>query len=326
LSTLAKELYFDDAAPTCWRYAQEAMQMALRLGDRDSIGVAVSGFFPAADANDHVAERQAVIEQLLESAELVLSAEAEAMVRIEALIERLRHGQLDLFDAEFSRCWALATEVLHSVELEAQLHVLRAGRAGLSGDINAALAEAETGLRLMAGDSPKWLQPSRFVLETALWRATNTLADHADMLEKRASNPEHVSIPHLAAPAAALAYAERGDTERARQLTRQWFTPPPRIWSRRQALAYWAQVSVLTGEPDPQWCYEQLLPRAGELALVSGAAECGGAINSILAGLALRLGWRREALERALAGLTLERQAGALHWQVRTSKLIDSLR
>jgi hypothetical protein len=135
-----------------------------------------------------------------------------------------------------------------------------------------------------------------------------------------------VSIPHLAAPAAALAYAERGDMERARLLTRQWFAPPPRIWSRRQALAYWAQVSVLTGEPDPQWCYEQLLPRAGELALVSGAAECGGAVNSILAGLALRLGRRQEALERAEAGLALEQQAGARHWPVRTSKLIDTLR
>jgi DNA-binding SARP family transcriptional activator len=325
LSSLAQELYFDDAAPTCWRYAQEAMQMARRLEDPDSISVAVSAYFWAADANDLVSERRAAIGGLLGTPEL-LDTEAEAVVRYELLIERLRHVQLGLFDAEFPRCWALATDLLHSVELERQLHVLRAGRIALSGDIDGALAEAEKSFQLMAGDSPRWLPTSRFVLETALWCGTNTLADHAEMLEKRASNPEHVSIPHLAAPAAALAYAERGDIERARQLTRQWFAPPPRIWSRRQALAHWAQVAVLTGEPDPQWCYEQLLPRAGELALVSGAAQCGGAVDSILAGLALRLGRRQEALERALAGLALEQQAGPRHWAVRTSKLIDSLR
>lgn len=326
LSSLAQELYFDDAAPTCWRYAQEAMQMACRLEDPDSISVAVAAYFWAADANDLVGERRAAIDGLLGTPGLLLGPEAEATVRCELLIERLRHAQLGLFDAEFPRCWALATEMLHSVELQRQLHVLRAGRIALSGDIDGALAEAEKSFQLMAGDSPRWLPASRLVLETALWCSTNTLADHAEMLEKRASNPEHVSIPHLAAPAAALAYAERGDIQRARQLARQWFAPPPRIWSRRQALAHWAQVSVLTGEPDPQWCYHQLLPRAGELALVSGAAQCGGAVDSILAGLALRLGRRQEALARAEAGLALEQQAGAGHWAVRTTKLIDSLR
>jgi hypothetical protein len=189
-------------------------------------------------------------------------------VRVELLIERLRHGQLSLFDAEFPRCWAVATDVLHSVELERQLHVMRAGRIGLSGDIDAALVEAEKGLRLMASDSPRWLQPSRLCSRPPCGAVPKPGRSRRDA-GKRASNPEHVSIPHLAAPAAALAYAERGDLEQARRVTRQWFAPP-RIWSRRQALAYWAQVSVLTGEPDPQWCYEQLLPRAGELALVSG--------------------------------------------------------
>jgi hypothetical protein len=146
------------------------------------------------------------------------------------------------------------------------------------------------------------------------------------MLERQAINPDHVSIPHLAAPAAALGYAERGDMERAREMTRQWFRPPPRSWSWLQAVAYWAQVAALIGEPDPQWCYDHLLSHAGEMALVGIGADCGGAIDSILARLALRLGRRDEALERARAGMALERRAGARPWYERTAALIEAAR
>jgi hypothetical protein len=92
------------------------------------------------------------------------------------------------------------------------------------------------------------------------------------------------------------------------------------------AAAYWAQVAYLVGEPDPSRVYEQLLPYSGELALVGNGVDTGGAVDSLLAGLALRLGRRAEALQRAQAGLALERRAEARRWLDRTTALIDAAR
>jgi hypothetical protein len=231
-----------------------------------------------------------------------------------------------VFDAELGRSWALATEVLHSVELEAQLCFVQACRDLITGDVVGARQVGERGFGLLTGVSATWREPSRFVMESCILLSTHTLSDQAEVLERQATHSDHPSIPHLAAPAAALAYAERGDLERARVLTRQWFTSPPRSWSRLQAVAYWAQVATLTGEPDPQWCYDQLLSHAGELALVGIGADCGGAVDSILAGLVLRLGRPEEALERARAGMVLERHAGARPWYRRTTSLIEEAR
>ena len=93
-----------------------------------------------------------------------------------------------------------------------------------------------------------------------------------------------------------------------------------------QALAYWAQVAYLVGEPDPLWLHEQLLPHSAELAMISIGVDCGGAADSLLAGLALRLGRRDEAYDRARAGLLLERRAEARHWLKRSAALVKAAR
>jgi hypothetical protein len=92
-----------------------------------------------------------------------------------------------------------------------------------------------------------------------------------------------------------------------------------------QAIGYWAQVAYLVGEPDPLWLYEQLLPHSGEMAVISVGVGCGGP-DSLLAGLALRLGWRDEAYDRARAGLLLEQRAGASHWLERSAALVEAAR
>ncbi len=138
--------------------------------------------------------------------------------------------------------------------------------------------------------------------------------------------PDHVSVPHLAFPAAALGYAQRGDETKAHQIAGSRFSPPPKSWTVMQALAYWAQVAYLIGEPDPSWLYEQLLPHSGELALVGIGADTGGAVDCLLAGLALRMGRRDEALRHAEAGLSLETRAEARHWADRTAALIAEAR
>ena len=154
---------------------------------------------------------------------------------------------------------------------------------------------------------------------------TGTLTGHAEQMAARLTQPDHPSIPHLAAPAAALGFTQRGDLERARQITSRWFAPPPRSWVWMQPIAYWAQVATALGIPDPAWLYDQLAPHAGELAIVGVAGDSGGATDSLLAGLAWRLGRLDEASERAQAGLELETRVGSQIWINRTKDLINRI-
>jgi len=117
----------------------------------------------------------------------------------------------------------------------------------------------------------------------------------------------------------------RGDTQRARQIVSDWFAPPPRSWTWIQAICYWAQVAIALGVPDPGWLYDQLEPHAGELAIVGVGLDCGGAVDSLLAGLAWRLGRLDEAAGRAQAGLALETRVGSGTWITRTKGLIDRI-
>ena len=53
--------------------------------------------------------------------------------------------------------------------------------------------------------------------------------------------------------------------------------------------------------------------------------DCGGAVDSLLAGLAWRLGRLGEAAERAQAGLALETRVGSGIWIARTKDLIERI-
>jgi len=77
--------------------------------------------------------------------------------------------------------------------------------------------------------------------------------------------------------------------------------------------------------PDPGWLYDQLEPHSGELAIVGIGLDCGGAVDSLLAGLAWRLGRLDIATERAQAGLALETRVGSAVWITRTKDLIDRI-
>lgn len=155
---------------------------------------------------------------------------------------------------------------------------------------------------------------------------TGMLADHAEQLAARVPQPDHPSVPHLAAPAAALGFTLRGDLEQARQIASRWFAPPPWSWARPQAIFFWAQVAATLGLPDPRWLYDQLAPHTGELAIVGVAGDCGGAVDSLLAGLAWHLGRLDEAAALAQAGLALENRVGAQIWINRTTDLINRIK
>ena len=325
LATLATELYFDQAAGRGWSYANEALDAARRLGQTEELGIAVSAYLLSALVTDHLEQLRAVVDDMLTGHRADLTPRVQAILWTNSLTERIRFGDFARFDTEFAQAWQLATDVLHSPELRAQLRFAQACRYFFAGDVERAIAVAELGYQDLAGVVRIWREPTRFVLDSCLMLTAGTLADHAEQLAERLADPDHPSIPHLAAPAAALGFAQRGDTQQARQIASRWFTPPPRSWTWIQAIAYWAQVAAAVGVPDPGWLYDQLEPHAGELAIVGIGLDCGGAVDSLLAGLAWRLGRLDVAAERAQAGLALETRVGSAVWIARTKDLIDRI-
>jgi hypothetical protein len=325
LATLATELYFDEAAERGWSYANKALDAARQLGQPEELGIAVCAYLLLALVTDHLPELRAVIDNMLASHWAELTPRVQAILRATSLTERIRFGEFARFDTEYEQAWRLATDVLHSPELQAQLRFVQACRAFFAGDVERGIALAELGFKGLTGVTGIWREPTRFAMDSCLMLITGTLADNAERLAARLTEPDHPSIPHVVAPAAALGFTQRGDTERARQIASRRFAPPPRSWTWIQAITYWAQVAIALGVPDPRWLYDQLAPHAGELAIVGVGLDCGGAVDSLLAGLAWRLGRAGEAAERAQAGLALETRVGSAIWIARTKNLIDQI-
>jgi DNA-binding SARP family transcriptional activator/DNA-binding CsgD family transcriptional regulator len=325
LTALTTELYFDETAHRGLRCASEALDIARRLGQPDELGIAVSAFLWAAELTDNWPELRAVLNEMLRGDGPDFTPQVQAILVGYQLMDRIRLGELGQFDAEFEQAWRLATDALHSPELQAQLRLMRGCRYLVCGDLEHGVGLLELGYRLLLDLGTTWREPIRFILDSCQMLLTGTLTDHAEQIAALLAQPDHPSIPRLAAPAAALGFALRGDLERARQIASQWFVPPPRSYTWMQPVAYWAQVAATLGAPDPGWLYDQLAPCAGELAIVGMAGDCGGAVDSLLAGLALRLGHLDKAAEHAQAGLALETRVGSQIWINRTKDLINRI-
>ena len=325
LATLATELYFGQAALRGMRYADEALEAARRLGRPDELGVAVSAYLWSARVTDQMTLFRVVLDEMLTERWPDLTPRAQGVVLGNQLHERLRFGDLARFDAEFEQAWHLAANVLHSPELQGQLGIMQGCRHLVCGDLERAADLMESAFQSLQGLGTTWREPSLIVIGSSRMLLTGTLADHAEQLAARLARPDHPSVPHLAAPAAALGFAQCGDTERARQIAARWFAPPPWSWTWMQPIAYWAQVAAIVGVPDPAWLYDQLARHTGELALAGVAGDCGGGVDSLLAGLALRLGRIDEAAEYAQAGLALDTRVGSDIWINRTKDLINRI-
>jgi DNA-binding SARP family transcriptional activator len=323
LSTLAMELY-DAAIDRGWTLALESLDAAKALDRADELSLAVSACLHIALGADHLPERRAILEQALAGQLGELTPLVTALLHATMLTERIRFAELARFDAEFPAAWRLAAE-LRTPELQAQLRFVQASRYFAAGDVELGSGSAARGFETMTNITVTWLQPARFALDSAVMLLTGTLAEHAAELAASLAKPDHPSLPHLIAPAAALGFAQAGDLVRTVELAERWFVPPPRSWSRPQAIAYWAQVAAAVGVPDPSWLYEQLLPHSGELAIAGAGVDCGGAVDSLLAGLALRLGRPAEAAERARSGLALEQRTGSPVWTRRTTEFMRQL-
>ena len=152
-------------------------------------------------------------------------------------MERIRFEELSRFDTEFEHAWRLATDVLHSPELQGQLRMTQACRYLVCGDLERGTGLIEPGNQSLQDLGTTWREPDRFILDSCQMLLTGTLAGHAEQMAARLAQPDHPSIPHLAAP-------------------------PPRSWTWIQPIAYWAQVATALEVPDPARLHDQFAPHA----------------------------------------------------------------
>ncbi len=325
LATLSIELYHGQRDAECWSCAEEALNISRRLGDPHVYGMAAAAVLRAADGPDHQTERRALIDEIAAGAGPPVTSRVEAVVRAHRLALLLGAGDIAAFDAEFSRVHELTVK-LRSRELQAQLIMSQACRELVLGRIAECLEVFNRSYTLLTELSVNWAQPTLFVAQLCVYQACGQFAANLDRFLSQLEQPEHPSLPQFAAPAAALAYVQLGDFDAARALADRTFSPPARVWTWILPMALWAQVAARVGSPDPGWLYDELLPFSGELALAGSAGvDAGGAVDSLLAGLAAFIGRRDEALRHAREGLALERRAGAKAWFARTSMLIAEL-
>ena len=139
----------------------------------------------------------------------------QALLHSTLLTERIRCGELARFDTEFPPVWRLAATCC-TLRLQAQLRFVQANRFLAAGDVELGTGFAERGFQTQTNVTATWLEPASFVLESCVIPVTGALADQADQLAAGLAQPRYPSLPQLVAPAAALGFAQGGDTQRAR--------------------------------------------------------------------------------------------------------------
>jgi hypothetical protein len=68
-----------------------------------------------------VRQIRGVIDEMLQGHWADLTPRVQAILMAHLLTDRIRSGELARFDTEFAQAWRLATDVLHSPELQGQL-------------------------------------------------------------------------------------------------------------------------------------------------------------------------------------------------------------
>jgi hypothetical protein len=326
LATLATELYFDQAAFRGWSYANQALDEARRLGRPEELGIAFSIYLWSARITDHVRQIRSVIDEMLGGHQPRLTPRTEAIVRTYLLTERIRSAELARFDTEFPQVWRLATDVLHSPELQGQLSGVEAGRYLAAGDAERCVGLFQLVFRAFGDPANPWREPQRIVLDNRML-ITGTLADHAEQLAARLAQPDHPRpCPIWPSPpppwASRCAATPSGPASSPPAGSRRRRGPGPGPSRSPSGLRSPSRSVFRT----PSGCMTSSPPTRGNSPSSGGGCRLRRSRRQPAAGLAWRLGRLGEAAERAQAGLALETRDGSRIWIKRSTELISRIK
>ena len=320
LATLGTELYYTDRRDDGEHFSLQAIELAREIGDAELLGLVLTNYWTAANTPARMAQASAANRETLALAGHGLPARTELTARLQHLGVLARAGDMAGYRAELARCGALAAGQ-HSEEFHAMVGWADTSLAIFDArwaDAEHLTARAYAHMRRTSAPNAEWAPVASRVV-VAFGRGD--LRAVADELRPTVNDPEF----WMFRPAVVLGDVQAGRDAQARELAARWSAEMPKDWTWMMAIAHWVPVAIRIGIPDPEWLIDELTPFSGDVAVMGIALDCGGAVDSLLAGLHHRLGHPPEALRLARRGLQLERQAGLRAWIPRSSALVGEL-
>jgi tetratricopeptide (TPR) repeat protein len=304
LASLAGRLYYTAPAERRLGLSSDALAMAQRLGDAETIAYVLFIHHRILSLRVADAPAEVLSEQLQTSTELVRLAEKlgdgsrEFQGRVWRIIDLFQRGDIDAVDAEERAATALC-ERLKQPAYDWLRAGFRAARTTFSGD----LADAEVAVRdaLAAGqraESVAGVAMQVFALQTfALRWEQDRLAEIEPII--RAAVARYPSLPAFRS-ALAFMFAELGRDDEARAeyqpLVADDLAALPRDGTWVGALTTLSQVCwLLRDSAGAESLYGALLPHRAHCILIADAAICMGAASRYLGLTAATAGMWAEA-------------------------------
>ncbi|WP_433230218.1 BTAD domain-containing putative transcriptional regulator [Actinomadura formosensis] len=288
LGTLAVELYYGPDRPEGERLAEEAVEIARRIGDPELRGRTLNNYVMASWVPEREPARIAALEESLALAGAGLPAATEVIARMHLLSVQLKFGRIAEYEdgLEWTRHMV---QTLGITELEVQHTYQQAGYAIFRGDDDTALELIEQAHRQHSRTSVWGGQWARLMQLTVLDRVRGRVPGRLDELLAAAPRAENTALR----PTAVLALLDAGERERARHLLRRWGLdrlPREQTWASDFEHGQLGEIAAVLGTPDPAAMYRLLYPYRDRLQVVGSALACAGSTHAVLAKLARRLG------------------------------------
>ncbi|MFC4048609.1 BTAD domain-containing putative transcriptional regulator [Actinomadura syzygii] len=287
LGTLAVELYYGPDRPEGERLAEEAVEIARRIGDPELRGRTLNNYVMASWVPEREPARIAALEESLALAGSGLPAVTEVIARMHLLSAHLKFGRIAEYEDGIERSRD-TVRALGIPELEVQLTYQEAGYAIFRGDDDTAVELIEQAHRQHRRISVWGAQWARLMQLTVLDRIRGRVPARLDELLAAAPLAENAALR----PTTVLALLDAGERERARHLLRRWGlerVPRELTWASDFEHGQLGEIAAVLGTPAPDAMYRMLHPYRDRLQVVGSALACAGSTHLILARLARRL-------------------------------------
>ncbi len=310
-SRLAMSLRFIGAPERSVSLCQEAVLMARRLGDKETLARVLADTAVAVWAPENVDQRLAIASEIIELADEAGNKETALWGRCQRHTALLELGDTIAAEPEFEAHIRLAKETRHHIQMvhTAQLTAMRALRSG-------ALGEAEQRARQALDMQPGVISDGYGIQIFAIRREQGRLGEMEPIWKGAPEqNPRFPAVPGTRA----LLYSELHREAEARaefeRLAADDFTALPRDVSWLTAVAYLSQVCAFLGDAQrAAVLYRLLLPFAGRHIFAGRNLAFIGSVSGYLGLLATTMRRWEEAERHFQETLAAHARIGARPW------------
>ena len=318
LARLAEALHFAGEDGRADEVSREALSEARASGDEEAIASALTGRWYACLGPDQLVERVEVSRELLAIATGLRNRDLEIRARLLRVSTCLEQGEFTELDVAIADHAVLADQMKQPLGL-LQSRACQAMQRLMEGDFADVERLAGEVLELGAvSEDSEAVQYSAIELLLLRWEQ-DRLAEMEEPVRDLVQRFE--AVPAWSSMLAFL-LAELGHVEESRrELSRLDLGPGSGLAARGSwlaDLAFASMAAVAIGDPErARGYYESMLPYAGRVVAVAGAAAYASSTSHHLGILAAALGRLDEAVTHLEDAIATNERAGALPWLAR---------